>query len=247
MKIIVIGGTGLIGSALVANLRGQGHDVNAASPSSGVNTLTGEGLAGAVAGAQVVVDVANSPSFAAEDVLAFFQTAGANLHQAELDAGVGHHIALSIVGADRNTDSGYMRAKVAQEQIIQAGDIPYTIVRCTQFHEFLRAIAATSVVDGAIHLTQASMQPIAASEVSAILAEIAVSPPRNATIEIGGPERRGLDDLVRTVLAADGDTRRVVTDPAARYFGELLNDASLTTSDGARLGRLTVEQWLAAN
>jgi uncharacterized protein YbjT (DUF2867 family) len=221
--------------------------VNAASPSSGVNTLTGEGLADALTGAQVVVDVANSPSFADADVLAFFQTAGANLHQAEMDTGVGHHIALSIVGADRNTDSGYMRAKVAQEQVIEAGGVPYTIVRCTQFHEFLRGIAAGSVLDGAIHLTDAKMQPIAAREVSAILAEVAVGPPRNATIEIGGPEARGLDDLVRTVLEADGDTRPIVTDSAARYFGELLDDASLTTSDGARLGTLTVEQWLDAS
>ncbi|MEO3746534.1 SDR family oxidoreductase [Plantactinospora sp. B5E13] len=245
MKIVVIGGSGLIGGKLVTTLRDRGHDVLPASPSTGVNTLTGEGLADALAGADVVVDVANSPSFEDAAVLDFFRTSGEHLLPAEAAAGVKHHVALSIVGVDRNPDSGYMRAKVAQEELIRNGSVPYTIVRATQFMEFIRAIAEGSADGDSIRLTSALMQPIAADDVVTAVADVALAAPVNGVVEIAGPEPLPLDDLGRRVLAANGDSRPVVTDPEARYFGSRLDDRSLVPDDGARLGTIHFADWLA--
>lgn len=245
MKIVVIGGSGLIGGKLVTTLRDRGHDVLPASPSTGVNTLTGEGLADALAGADVVVDVANSPSFEDTAVMEFFRTSGEHLLPAEAAAGVKHHVALSIVGVDRNPDSGYMRAKVAQEELIRNGSVPYTIVRATQFMEFIKAIAEGSADGDSIRLTSAPMQPIAADDVVAAVADVALAAPVNGVVEIAGPEPLPLDDLGRRVLAANGDSRPVVTDPGARYFGSLLDDRSLVPDDGARLGAIHFADWLA--
>jgi uncharacterized protein YbjT (DUF2867 family) len=247
MKIVVIGGTGLIGSTVVKDLQERGHEAVAASPNTGVNTITGEGLAGALAGAQVVVDVANSPSFADADVLEFFQTSGANLLAAEAAAGVGHHVALTIVGAERAPDSGYLRAKIAQERLIEAGPVPYTIVRATQFFEFLRAIADSATDGGTVTLPTGPLQPIAAAEVAHAVAEAALADPIKGIVEVGGPEAIGLDVLVREVLRADGDPRTVVGDAHARYFGTELDESTLTPAAGARLGATTFAQWLAAN
>jgi uncharacterized protein YbjT (DUF2867 family) len=244
MKIVVIGGSGLIGSKLVSRLRQQGHEVVAASPSTGVNTMTGEGLERAVAGAQVVVDVANSPSFEDEAVLAFFQASGRNLLAAEVAAGVGHHVALSVVGADRLPDSGYLRAKLTQERLIEGSGVPYTILRSTQFFEFLGGIAQAGTVGQTIHLSPALFQPIAADDVVAVLADIAVGAPVNDTIEVAGPERLPLDDVVRRYLSANGDAREVVADVRARYFGTLLDDQSLNPGDSARTGSIRFEEWL---
>jgi uncharacterized protein YbjT (DUF2867 family) len=244
MKIVVIGGSGLIGSKLVSRLRQQGHEVVAASPSTGVNTMTGEGLEQAVAGAQVVVDVANSPSFEDEAVLAFFQASGRNLLAAEVAAGVGHHVALSVVGADRLPDSGYLRAKLTQERLIEGSGVPYTILRSTQFFEFLGGIAQAGTVGQTIHLSPALFQPIAADDVVAVLADIAVGAPVNDTIEVAGPERLPLDDVVRRYLSANGDAREVVADVRARYFGTLLDDQSLNPGDSARTGSIRFEEWL---
>jgi uncharacterized protein YbjT (DUF2867 family) len=245
MKIVVIGGSGLIGTKLVRHLRQHGHEVVAASPSSGVNTLTGEGLAKALAGAQVVVDVANSPSFEDAAVLKFFETSGRNLLAAEVAAGVGHHVALSVVGADRLADSGYMRAKVAQEGLIRSAGIPYTIVRATQFFEFVRAIAGSGADGDTIRLPPALMQPVAAEDVSAALAEIAVSQPANGTVELAGPELIRMDELVRRFLAATQDKRRVTADAQARYYGAVVDDRSLTPGDNPRLGPTRFEDWLS--
>jgi uncharacterized protein YbjT (DUF2867 family) len=244
MKIVVIGGSGLIGSKLVSRLRQQGHEVVAASPSTGVNTMTGEGLEQAVAGAQVAVDVANSPSFEDEAVLAFFQTSGRNLLAAEVAAGVGHHVALSVVGADRLADSGYLRAKLAQERLIEGSGVPYTILRSTQFFEFLGGIAQAGTVGQTIHLSPALFQPIASDDVVAVLADIAVGAPVNDTIEVAGPERLPLDDVVRRYLSANGDAREVVADVRARYFGTLLDDRSLNPGDSPRIGSIRFEEWL---
>jgi uncharacterized protein YbjT (DUF2867 family) len=246
MKIVVIGGTGLIGSQVVRNLQALGHEAVAASPSSGVDTMTGEGLAAALAGAQVVVDLANSPSFADEDVLEFFRTAGRNLLAAEVDAAVGHHVALTIVGADRVPDSGYMRAKIAQEELIEAAGQPYTIVRSTQFFEFLRAIADSATDGDTVRVPDANLQPIAASDVAAAVTDAAVSDPVNGIIEIGGPEPVKFAELIRRVLAADNDPRTVVAEPHARYFGTELTDSSITPGPDARLGATTFADWLAA-
>jgi len=246
MKIVVIGGTGLIGSQVVANLRGRGHEAVAAAPSTGVDTITGAGLAEALAGADVVVDVANSPSFEDDAVMEFFRTAGTNLLDAEASAGVRHHVALTIVGAERLPDSGYLRAKVAQEALIEASDVPYTIVRATQFFEFLRAIADAGTEGDTVRLPSANLQPIAARDVAAAVTEAAVADPVNGTVEIGGPEPIGMDVLVRRVLAADGDGRTVIGDPHARYFGTELDDRSLTPGAGARLGATNLDAWLAA-
>ncbi|RKR91294.1 uncharacterized protein YbjT (DUF2867 family) [Micromonospora pisi] len=245
MKIVVIGGSGLIGTRLVSNLRAQGHEAVPASPSSGVNSLTGEGLAEAFDGAEVVVDVANSPSFEDTAVLEFFRTSTRNLLAAGAAAGVGHHVALSIVGADGLPDSGYLRAKVAQEELIKAGTVPYTIVRATQFFEFIGAIAESSVDGDTIRLTSALVQPIAAADVSAALTDVAVAAPVNGTVEIAGPEPLHLDAIARQVLAAKGDNRRVTTDPNARYFGTLIEDGSLTPAgEHPRLGPTHFEEWL---
>ena len=245
MKIVVIGGTGLVGSKVVSNLRQKGHEVIAAAPNTGVNTITGEGLREALAGAQIVIDVANSPSFADEAVLNFFQTAGRNLAAAERIAGVRHHIALSVVGTDRLPESGYLRAKFAQEELIRASGIPYTIIRSTQFFEFLGGIAQSATDGQSVHLSPAHLQPIASDDVAALVTKVATMAPANGVIELAGPERIGLDDLVRRYLAAKRDTREVVTDIHARYFGTELNDKSLTPGDNPHIGPTSFETWLA--
>lgn len=246
MKIVVIGGSGLIGSNVVNRLRRSGHDVVAASPSSGVNVVTGEGLAEALHGAQVVVDVANAPSFEDKAVMAFFEDAGRNLLAAEAAAGVEHHLALSIVGTDRLPDSGYFRAKVAQERLIKTSRVPYTILRATQFFEFVAGIIEAGADGGKIRLSPALIQPIASDDVSAVLADLAVGTPLNATIEVGGPDRFPLDDLARKFLAARNDLREVVADIHARYFGSRLDDTSLVTAAHARIGPTRFQNWLSA-
>ena len=245
MKIVVIGGTGLIGSKVVSNLRQNNHEVVAAAPSMGVNTITGEGLSEALANAQVVVDVANAPDFSDDAVMSFFTTSGRNLMKAETAAGVRHHVALSVVGSDRLPDSGYMRAKLAQEALIKASGIPYTIIHATQFFEFLSGIAQSSTEGQTIRLSPAYLQPVAADDVAALVTEVATMAPANGIIELAGPDRIGLDDLVRRYLAARHDTRKVVTDIHARYFGAELNDKSLTPGDNPHIGRTSFEAWLA--
>ncbi len=245
MKIVVIGGSGLIGTKLVSRLRQKGYEVVAASPNSGVNTITGEGLADALAGAQVVVDVANSPSFEDRAVLEFFQTSGRNLLAAEAVAGVKHHVALSVVGTDRLPDSGYLRAKMAQESLIKASKIPYTIVRSTQFFEFVNAITQSGTVGQTVRLSPAHLQPIASDDVVASLADVTLGAPVNGMIEIAGPERIPLDELARRYLRATKDARQVVADAHARYFGTELNDQSLTPGDNPRLGSIRFEDWLS--
>lgn len=245
MKIVVIGGTGLIGSNVVKRLKQKGHDVVAASPRSGVNALTGEGLAEALEGAEVVVDVANSPSFEDKAVLEFFQASSRNLLAAEKKAGVKHHVALSIVNCDGLPDNGYFRAKVAQEELIKASPVPYTILRATQFFEFIEGIINTAVQGDTIRLSPALFQPIAADDVSAALAEVAVSPPANGTIEVGGPDRAPMDEIARQFLASRGDTRRIVPDAHWRYFGSELDDRSLVTGDKARIGPTRYRDWLS--
>ncbi len=246
MKIVVIGGTGLIGSKVASNLRQKGHEIVAAAPSTGVNTITGGGLAEALAGAQIVIDVANAPDFSDEAVLSFFKTSGRNLMGAGKAAGVRHHIALSVVGADRLPDSGYLRAKLAQEELIKASGIPYTIVRATQFFEFLGAIAQSSSDGQTVRLSPAYLQPVASDDVAALVANVATTAPANGVIELAGPERIGLDDLVRRYFAAKHDPRKVVTDIHARYFGTELNDKSLTPGgDKPHIGATSFETWLA--
>jgi uncharacterized protein YbjT (DUF2867 family) len=245
MKIVVIGGSGLIGTKLVNRLRQHGHEVVAASPASGVNTITGEGLAEALADAQVVVDVANSPSFEDKAVLEFFETSGRNLLAAEAAAGVGHHVALSVVGTDRLLESGYFRAKMAQENLIKASKIPYTILRSTQFFEFMSGIAKSSTIGQTVHLSPALVQPIASDDVAAALADVAVGAPANGTVEVAGPEPLRLDELVRRFLSANQDERQVTTDVHARYFGVELNDQSLTPGDDPRIAPTRFEDWLS--
>lgn len=245
MKIVVIGGTGLIGTKLVNKLRQSGHEVVAASPASGVNTITGEGLAEALAGAQVVVDVANSPSFEDKAVLEFFETSGRNLLAAEAAAGVGHHVALSVVGTDRLQESGYFRAKMAQENLIKASKIPYTIVGSTQFFEFIGGIAQSGTVGQTVHLSPALVQPIVSDDVADAMADVTLGAPVNGTIEIAGPERVRLDELVGRFLRATQDPREVVTDVHARYFGLELNDQSLTPGDNPRIAPTRFEDWLS--
>jgi len=244
MKIVVIGGSGLIGTKLVSKLRKGGHDAVAASPSSGVNTLTGAGLDEALAGAQVVVDVTNSPSFEDAAVLNFFTTSARNLLAAEVTAGVRHHVALSVVGSDRVPDSGYLRAKVAQEAAIKAATIPYTIVRATQFFEFIGGIADAGTEGDTVRLPPALMQPIAADDVAAALAEVATAAPENGIVEIAGPEQVRQDELARRLLSAKRDPRRVTSDASARYFGALINDKSLTPGDAPRIAPTRFEDWL---
>jgi uncharacterized protein YbjT (DUF2867 family) len=245
MKIVVIGGTGLIGTKLVSKLRERGHEALAASPSSGVNTITGEGLAEALAGAQVVVDVSNSPSWEDKAVLEFFETSSRNLLAAEAGAGVGHHVALSVVGTERLLQGGFFRAKMAQEELIQASNIPYTIVRSTQFFEFVNGIAQSAIDGQMVRLSAALIQPIVSDDVAAALAEVTLGAPVNGTIEIAGPERLGLDELVRRFLRAKQDARQVVTDVHARYFGIELNDQSLTPGDNPRIGPTRFDDWLS--
>ena len=246
MKIIVIGGTGLIGSKLVALLNQRGHEAVAASPNSGVNTLTGEGLAGALAGADIVVDVANSPSFADQDVMDFFTTSGRNLLAAATAAGVKHHVALSVVGTDRLAESGYFRGKIAQEKLIRESGLPYTIVHSTQFFEFLGGIAASAADGDTIRLSPAYVQAICSDDVAQAMADYTLGAPHNGVVEIGGPERVRLSDLVQHYLAFKDDARKVVADVHARYFGAELKENTLVPGDNARLGAIKVDAWLQA-
>jgi uncharacterized protein YbjT (DUF2867 family) len=243
LKIVVIGGTGLIGSKTVAILRQGHHEVVAASPQSGVNTVTGEGLKAVMAGARAVIDLANSPSFEDNAVLEFFETSGRNLLAVGAAAGVRHHVALSIVGIDR-TDNGYFRAKVAQERLIGASRIPYTIIRATQFLEFLGGIADSSADGIMVRLPPSPFQPIAADDVAAIVAEVAVAPPRNCIVEIAGPERAPFNEIVARYLKAVGDPREVVSDPGARYWGGRIEERSLVPLGEARLGRIDLDEWV---
>jgi uncharacterized protein YbjT (DUF2867 family) len=243
VKIVVIGGTGLIGSKPVAILRQAGQEVDAASPQSGVNTITGESLKEAVAGAQVVIDLANSPSFEDKAVLEFFQTSGRNLLAAETVASVRHHVALSIVGIDR-TDNGYFRAKLAQEKLIEASGIPYTIIRATQFMEFLGGIADSSADGNIVRLPPVLFQPIAADDIAPIVAEVALVAPRNGIVEIAGPERAPFNEIVARYLKAVGDPREVVRDPEAGYFGGRVEERSLVPLGEARLGHIGPDEWL---
>lgn len=243
MKIVVIGGTGLIGSKVVERLRRQGHEVLAASPASGVDTITGRGLAEALAGAQVVVDVANSPSFEDKAVLEFFQTSGRNLLAAERAAGVRHHVALSVVGTDRLQESGYFRGKLAQERLIEAGGVPYTIVRSTQFFEFLGSIAQAGANGAAVHISPAWFQPIAADDVASAVADIALGDPAGGTVELAGPERVRLSQMIRRFLREKQDERNVTDDVAARYFGALLKDDTLVPGNNPRIGATHFEAW----
>lgn len=243
MKILVIGGTGLIGSKVVNNLRQLGHEVIAASPATGINTITGEGLAEAVTGSQVVIDLANSPSFADDDVMAFFETSGRNLLAAEINAGVGHHIALSVVGTDKLQESGYFRAKQVQEQLIKKSGIPFTIVHSTQFLEFLGGIVASADQGENVTLSPAKIQPIASDDVAAMVTNFALGEPLNGTVEIGGPERFALSQLVQQYLQKTNDDRKVVADTNALYFGAHLDDLTLVPANDAQLGSITFEQW----
>ena len=245
MKIVVIGGTGLIGSKLVEKLREDGHEPLAAAPDTGVNTITGEGLADALEGAQVVVDVANAPAWDDAAVLDFFETSERDIAAAEAAAGVGHHVLLSVVGADRLHDSGYMRAKLAEEELVKAAPIPYTIVRATQFYEFIGRIAESGADGDTIRLSPALIQPEAADDVVSTLADVAVGPPLNGTVELAGPEAFPLDELARRVLSASGDSRQVTADVHARYFGAELDDRSLTPGDDARIAPTRFEDWLS--
>jgi uncharacterized protein YbjT (DUF2867 family) len=244
MKIIVIGGTGLIGSKVVARLEEHGHEAIAAAPETGVNTVTGEGLARVLAGASVVVDVSNSPSFEDTAVLEFFRTTTGNVLAAEQAAGVGHHVALSIVGAERLSQSGYMRAKIAQEQLIKDSPVPYSIVRATQFFEFVRRIADEATAGETVRLPPVRFQPMAADDVAAAVARTAAGRPLYGTLEVGGPEQFRFDELVRRGLAAGGDRREVIADPHARYFGTEVRERDLVPGEGARLGEIRFETWL---
>jgi uncharacterized protein YbjT (DUF2867 family) len=245
MKIVVIGGTGLIGSKVVEKLKQKGHEAIAAAPSTGVNTITGEGLAEVLAGAEVVVDVANSPSFEDQAAMEFFQTAGRNLTAAEVAAGVRHHVALSVVGTERLQDSGYFRAKLAQENQIKSSPIPYTLVRATQFFEFIRGIAQSATAGDTVRLPHSLFQPMAAEDVATSVAEAALSAPVNGTVEIAGPHTFYMDEIVGKVLQHDKDRRQVVADPQARYFGIKLSDQSLVPGPNPRLGSTKFDWWLA--
>jgi uncharacterized protein YbjT (DUF2867 family) len=244
MKIVVIGGTGLIGSKLVNNLRNGGHEAVAASPNTGVNSITGEGIAEALKGASVVVDVTNSPSWEDAAVLKFFETSTRNLLTYEAAAGVGHHVALSVVGTDQLSESGYFRAKIAQEKLINESSIPHSIVRATQFFEFLKGLADISLSGDKVHLPPVLFQPIAADDVASAVERIAVGPPINGIVEIGGPEEFRVDELVRRRLASLKDAREVIADPNARYSGAKLSEKTLVPGNNARLGKTRFETWL---
>ncbi|HUA32075.1 MAG TPA: SDR family oxidoreductase [Candidatus Binataceae bacterium] len=244
MKIVIIGGTGLIGSKTAPILRQRGHEVIAASPKNGVNTVTGAGLKEALASARVVIDLANSPSFQDKAVLEFFETSGRNLHPAEAAAGVQHHVALSIVGTDRTPDNGYFRAKVAQERLLKASAIPYTIIRSTQFMEFLGGIADSGADGNKVRISPGLFQPIAADDVAPIVADVALAAPRNGIVEIAGPERAPFNEVIARYLKAVCDPREVVCDPEARYFGGLVEERSLIPLGEARLGRISLDEWL---
>jgi uncharacterized protein YbjT (DUF2867 family) len=246
MKVVVIGGTGRIGSRVVSKLSKRGEDATPAAPQTGVNTVTNEGVDAAVAGAEVLVDVSNSPSFADDDVMNFFVTSTNNLIEAARKAGVGHYVALSVVGDDRLPDSGYLRAKVAQENLIVESGLPYTIVRATQFFEFTSAIADGATVDGTVHLPPVHYQPMAAEDVSSAVARATIGTPVNGVQEIGGPERVRMVDFIGTALAMDGDSREIVVDEHATYFGTELEDASLVPGPEALLGTTTYDEWRAA-
>jgi uncharacterized protein YbjT (DUF2867 family) len=244
MKIVIIGGTGLIGSKVVDRLRERGHEAVAASPSRGVNTLTGEGLAAALDGAAVVVDVSNSPSFDYAPAREFFETSSRNTRAAEEAAGVGHHVALSVVGAERLPDSGYLRAKIAQEALVESSSIAYSIVRATQFFEFIERIAQDATVGDTIHVASVLFQPIAADDVAEAVARVSVDPPVNGIVEVAGPERSRLDTFVQRVLRARGDPREVVADPRAHYYGALPSERALVPRGGATLGEIRFDDWL---
>ncbi len=244
MKIVVIGGTGLIGSKLVKKLREQGHEAVAASPNTGVNSVTGEGLAAALKGATVMVDVTNSPSWEDAAVLKFFETSTRNLLATEAPAGVGHHVALSVVGTERLLDSGFFRAKLAQENLIKASSIPYTIVRATQFFEFVKAIGDFSTDGNKVRMPSALIQPMAGDDVASAVARIATSSPVNGTVEIGGPEKFHLDELIRLDLSARKDPREVITDPQGRYYGIQVSERALVPGDNAQLGQAHFKDWL---
>jgi uncharacterized protein YbjT (DUF2867 family) len=245
MKIVIIGGTGLIGTKLASRLSQKGHEVIPAAPSTGVNTITGEGLDKALSGAEIVVDVANSPSFEDRAVLAFFETSGRNLLAAEAAAKVRHHVALSVVGSDRLPECGYFRAKLTQENLIKASKIPYTILRATQFFEFVGGIVDTSADGQIVRLSPALFQPVASDDVAAALADVALAAPVNGVVELAGPERFSLDEFARKYLTATKDPRKVVADIHARYFGAELDDRSLTPGNKPRLGSVHFEDWLA--
>jgi len=245
MRIVVLGGSGLIGSKLVNLLRQEGQDVVSASHSSGLNTVTGEGVDAALAGAQVVVDVTNSPSFEDKAALDFFENSGRHIVAAEVEAGVTHHVALSVVGTDRLQESGYFRAKMTQERLIEASPIPYTILHSTQFFEFLGSIADEGTVGQTVRVSPALFQPIAADDVAATLATTAVGPPVNGVVEVAGPDRVSMADLLRRYLSKTGDTRRVVADSNARYYGLALNDESLTPGANPRIGPTTFDVWFS--
>jgi uncharacterized protein YbjT (DUF2867 family) len=244
MKIVVIGGTGLIGSKVVDNLKALGHEAVPASPRLGVDTLTGKGLPEALAGASVVVDVSNSPSFEDSAVMSFFTTSTTNLLTAEQNAGVGHHVALSIVGIDRSPDNGYFKAKIAQEKLIEQGPIPYTIVRSTQFMEFVDGIADSATTGNEVHMAPVAFQPIAAEDVARAVTDVAVAPPVNGRVEIAGPDRLRFDDVIGRKLSVRNDPRVVVSDPNAIYFGSVPSEDSLVPLNGARLGAIHYEDWL---
>ena len=244
MKIVVIGGTGLIGSKVVENLKQRGHDALAAAPNTGVNTITGEGLADALAGAEIVVDVSNSPSLDEQTATEFFRTSARNIAAAETNAGVRHHVALSVVGTERLQDSGYFRAKLIQENLIKGSGIPYTLIHATQFFEFIRNIAQGSTEGEVVRLAPVQFQPMAASDVAQAVTEVALGPPVNDTVEVAGPEAFTLDEAARKVLAFDHDPRRVVADPSVPYFGAHLADATLVPGDGARRGSTKLDWWL---
>ncbi|UHS64399.1 SDR family oxidoreductase (plasmid) [Agrobacterium vaccinii] len=245
MKIVIIGGTGLIGSKTTERLRARGHEVIAASPNTGVNIITGEGLAKALQGTEVVLDLANSPSFEDKAVMEFFETSGRNLLEAEKAAGVKHHVALSVVGTERLQESGYFRAKLVQEKLIREGGIPYTIVHSTQFMEFVGGIAQSSMVGDKVHLSPAFVQPIASDDVADAMADVALATPAAGIVEIAGPDRFHLNEFVARYLALTGDSREVVADPEAKYFGARLEDGSLVTDNNPRLGKIGFDQWFA--
>jgi uncharacterized protein YbjT (DUF2867 family) len=245
MKIVVIGGSGLIGSKVVSELRARGHEALAASPASGVNTVTGEGLDAALKGAQVVIDVANSPSFEDRAVLEFFEASGRNLFAAEARAGVTHHLALSVVGTDRLAESGYFRGKIAQEKLIRASGVPYTIIHSTQFLEFLGGIAQGGTEGESVRLAPVYIQPVASDDVALAVADLSLGAPVNGVVEVAGPDKVRLTDLIGRFLAGTDDPRKVVADSAARYFGALLKDDTLVPGAGARLGAVTLDDWFS--